>query len=40
MSIRIPRNTKSGIDSRRRCDIPSSIRLTITVKGARVASAT
>ncbi len=32
MSIRMPRKTNSGIDSSSRCDIPSSMRLTITVK--------
>ncbi len=40
MSIRMPRNTNSGIDSSRMCDIPSSMRLTTTVRGARVVSAT
>ena len=40
MSIRMPSSTNSGMDSSSRCDMPSSMRLTTTVSGARVASAT
>ena len=40
MSIRMPSRTNRGIDSSSRCDMPSSMRLTITLSGARVASAT
>ena len=32
ISISRPRNTNSGIDSRIRCDMPSSMRLTMTVE--------
>ena len=39
ISISCPRNTKSGTDSRIRCDMPSSIRPTTTLSGVLVVSA-